>query len=294
MKHAFARAYAKINLALDVISRREDGYHDLEMVMQSVSLFDTVSVRVGSGSGIKMISNVRHIPNDDRNIAVKACKAFFADTGISRKVNIAIEKRIPSSAGLAGGSADGAAVLLLLDRLCGTNLTKERLSEIGLSVGADIPFCLTGGTASARGRGEILSPAGAMPDCTIVIAKPRRGMSTRVVFEKIDNEIIEKRPDTEALFAALREKDIRRISDNVYNVFEPVVASEIGEISDIKKVMLGCGALCSAMTGSGSAVFGIYDDKNKAESTRRWLAEKYDSVYTAKPVGHGVEFFGNI
>lgn len=290
MNYAFARAYAKLNLSLDVVSRRDDGYHDLEMVMQSVSLFDTVAVRAEDGDEINVVSNARHIPNDERNIAVKAARAFLSAVGIKRKINITIEKRIPSSAGLAGGSADGAAALMILDRLLETNLPEKELSGIGLSVGADIPFCLVGGTALARGRGEILTPLDAMPDCRIVIAKPRRGMSTGRVFEKVDNSEIFKRPNTGALLEAIGGYDLEGTAKNVYNVFEPIVAEEIPEIYDIKKTMLDGGAMCASMTGSGSAVFGIFRGAPEAAEAAKKLSGKYDAVFSTEPRKHGVIF----
>jgi len=285
MRYGFAKAYAKINLTLDVLSRRDDGYHDLEMVMQSISLCDSVSVRIGCGDGITTVSNVRHIPNDERNIAHKAAVAFVKATGKELGgVNIAIEKRIPSSAGMAGGSADGAAVLRLLSVLSGANLSLSELCEIGVGVGADIPFCLTGGTALAKGKGELLTELPLMPDCFFVIGKPRRGMSTKAVFESIDSEPIPKRPDTDAMLLAIENASIYDISRHVYNVFEPPVSGEVAEICDIEKILLENGALTAAMTGSGSAVFGIFDSSEKAQAAKNALSCRYADVFVATPV----------
>lgn len=285
MRYGFTKAYAKLNLTLDVLARREDGYHDLEMVMQSISLCDSVSVRTGCGGGITIISNVRHIPNDERNIAYKAASAFLAATGIDPDgVHIAMEKRIPSSAGMAGGSADGAAVLRLLSHLTGANLTDNELCEIGVTVGADIPFCLMGGTALARAKGEELKGLTPIPECFFVVGKPKRGMSTKAVFEKIDSEPILRRPDTAAMLSAIEGSSLSGIASAVYNVFELPVSSEVPEISDIKEKLLQNGALTAAMTGSGSAVFGIFDNAADAEKARNVLGRSYTDAFLAAPV----------
>ncbi len=285
MRYGFAKAYAKLNLTLDVLSRREDGYHELEMIMQSISLYDSVSVRIGCGGGITVVSNVRHIPNDERNIAYKAAVAFVNATGNDcGGIYIAIEKRVPSSAGMAGGSADGAAVLRLLSVLSGENLTDSRLCEIGLAVGADVPFCLMGGTSLAHGKGEKLSELSPIPKCYFVIGKPKRGMSTKAVFEKIDSEPISCRPDIKAITEAIEKSSLSDIARSVYNVFEVPVSLEVPEICDIKKTLLENGAMTAAMTGSGSAVFGMFDSETVAKSAASVLSEKYTDVFVASPV----------
>ncbi len=285
MRHGFIKAYAKLNLTLDVIGCRDDGYHELEMVMQSISLCDNVAVRIGAGEGFSVISNIPHIPNDERNIAVKAAKAFSEHFGRDLGgVAIAINKRIPSSAGMAGGSADGAAVLRLLNELNGKPFSEDELCNIGESVGADVPFCIMGGTRLARGKGEIMQELLPLSDCEIVVCKPRRGMSTKSVFESIDNCTIEKHPDTEAMLCAIARNDIYGVAKNVYNVFEPIVATEVPDVAFIKSEMLGTGALTSAMTGSGSAVFGIYDDKTAARNAVARLKGRYTDVFLTRPV----------
>ncbi len=289
MKYGFARGYAKLNLTLDVLSRRDDGYHDLEMIMQSVSLYDSVAVRIGTGEGITTISNARHIPNDDRNIVVKSAKAFCEATGIDcGGIHIAVEKKIPSSAGLAGGSADGAAVLRLLNELCDAKLSDEMLCDIGVKVGSDIPFCLMGGTRVARAKGEAMSEIAPMPDCHIVISKPWRGMSTKAVFTEIDSHPIPKHPDTDAMVSAIESGDIHGLCNNVYNVFEPVVSGEIADISTIKVMLRNYGALAAAMTGSGSAVFGIFDKKENAQIAKNELGGRFEETFLVRPVS-GVE-----
>ncbi len=288
MKYGIAKAYAKLNLTLDVLGVRDDGYHDLEMVMQSISLHDSVAVRIGCGGDIACISNVRHVPNDERNIAVKAARAFVDATGTDfGGIHIAMEKRIPSCAGMAGGSADGAAVLRLLNELCGSPVSDAELCRIGVSVGADVPFCLMGGTALARAKGEDMTELASLPDCFFVIAKPSRGMSTKAVFAEIDNHPIEKHPDTEAMIAAIENGDITSVAENLFNVFEPVVSADVRDIERIKNVLYENGALGAAMTGSGSAVFGIFKSIEETESVKRILSKRYADVFVARPVSSG-------
>ena len=285
MRYGFAKAYAKINLTLDILGILPDGYHDLEMVMQSISLCDSVAVRIGCGGDISVISNVGHIPNDERNIAVKAARAFnkayAKDCG---GIAIAMEKRVPSSAGMAGGSADGAAVLRLLNELNEKPFSEEELCEIGLTVGADVPFCLMGGTSLAKGKGELLTDLGNMPDCYIVIGKPWKGMSTKAVFAEIDSHPIHKHPDTERMIQAIKNGKLHSVADCVYNVFEPVVSGEVSDILTIKRTLRECGALCAAMTGSGSAVFGIFQSKKSAENAENVLKRRFVDTFITKPI----------
>jgi len=283
MKHCFEKAYAKINLTLDVISKRPDGYHDLKMIMQTVSLHDNIAVRIGTGDGIRSISNLGYLPDDDRNIAVKAARAFFEETGVRNDgVHIAIEKNIPVAAGLAGGSTDGAAVLRALDCLYETNLGKEKLCHIGLKVGADVPFCLCGGTMLAQGVGEVLTPLTPMPECSIVLCKPGYGMSTAKVFGSLKIDEIQRHPDTDSVISALNAGDISRIAGNMYNVLEEIVAKEKTDISRIEEEMLSCGALGAIMSGSGSTTFGVFDDEEKAKLAYNKLKAKYKETYIAK------------
>ncbi len=284
MRHGFEKAYAKLNLTLDVVAKRPDGYHDLEMIMQSVSLHDSVSVRIGCGEGISLVSNLGYIPTDERNIAVKAAVAFFEATGIKNDgVAIALEKRVPSCAGLAGGSSDGAAVLRLLNRLYETGLSRDELCEIGVRVGADVPFCIVGGTAIARGRGEILTDIGPLRDGYFLLCKPRRGMSTKNVFGKLNIGDIKRRPDTDSVRRAVVSGDIAGIAEGAYNVLEEIVERECAEIIDIRNFLEENGALKAMMTGSGSTVFGIFDSKARAEEVFSSLRGKYESVFLTTP-----------
>lgn len=286
MKHCFKKAYAKINLTLDVLGTRDDGYHELCMVMQQVSLCDTIAVRIGCPwDGIQVISNLGYLPCDERNIAFKAAKLFLEETGLSSSVggvNIAMEKRIPVSAGLAGGSSDGAAVLQALNELCKTNLSTDELCKIGLKIGADVPYCICGNTMLACGVGEKLSPLPRLPKCDIVLCKPGYGMSTPKVFSELDETEIERHPDTQAMINALNEGDLKKIASQMYNVLEPVVSSAKSDIEEIKKALIDAGALGSIMSGSGSTVFGIFDNAAYARSAYSYLRSRYKDTFLAK------------
>lgn len=283
MKHCFESAYAKINLTLDVIAKRPDGYHDLKMIMQTVSLRDNLAVRRGCGEGIKTITNLGYLPEDDRNIAVKAARAFFDATGIECDgVHIAIEKFIPVAAGLAGGSSDGAAVLRALNRLYETNLSLNELCEIGVKVGADVPFCICGGTMLAEGVGEILTPISPMPECTVVLCKPGYGMSTAKVFGTLNVAEIEKHPDTERVISAIKSKDVAAVAGNMYNVLEEIVAAERQDIKKIEEILINCGALGAIMSGSGSTTFGIFTDTDAAKNAYKKLSSIYKETYITK------------
>lgn len=286
MKHCFKKAYAKINLTLDVLGTRDDGYHELCMVMQQVSLCDTVAVRIGCPwEGIQVISNLGYLPCDDRNIAYKAAKLFLDETGLSSSVggiNIAMEKRIPVSAGLAGGSSDGAAVLSALNELCETNLSLDELCKIGVKIGADVPYCLCGNTMLACGVGEKLSPLPRLPECYIVLCKPGYGMSTPKVFSELDETEIPRHPDTEAMLNALSKGNLKNIASQMYNVLEPVVTASKSDISEIERTMIAAGALGSIMSGSGSTVFGIFDSPAFAKRAYSTLRKHYKDTFFAK------------
>lgn len=286
MQPTFERAPAKINLTLDVLARRADGYHDLQMVMQSVSLADMLSIRRGCGEGVEVRTNLGYLPCDTRNTAYLAAQAFFDATGVSCDgVRIMIEKRIPVAAGLAGGSTDAAAVLRALNRLYETGLTAKELERIGLSVGADVPYCIRGGTRLAEGVGEVLSDLPPMPACQIVLCKPAFGMSTARVFGALSCAEIEKRPDLSAMRAALAAGDVPKIGAGLCNVLEPVVAAERGEILQIKELLLEHGAHGACMSGSGSTVFGIFTNESEAQAAKQSLLRRWRDTHLAAPVG---------
>ena len=284
-----ANAYAKLNLSLDVVGRRDDGYHLLRTIMQSVSLCDIITVSSCDEEGIHVYTSNAMIADDKSNLAYKAAAAFFDAAQISdRSVSISIEKNIPIQAGLAGGSADAAGVLRALDKLYGTDFSDSKLCEIGEKLGADVPFCLMGGTMLAEGIGEQLTSLPSMPDCFIVIAKPADGVSTAAAYSAVDSLPDNcARPDVDAAINSIKNGDLTALSRLLGNIFE--IAVKLPSTQSISSIMLSDGALGSIMTGSGSAVFGIFDRKDTADLCAKKLRDTYSDVYVTTPVSHGVE-----
>lgn len=278
---AVARSYAKINLTLDVLSKRDDGYHDVEMIMQTVSLFDLVIVDKAP-SGIVISTNLRYLPNNEKNIAYKAAQVFFQKTGIRGGVRIMIHKNIPVAAGLAGGSGNCAAVLAAMNMLFNAKLSVDELCEMGAQLGADVPYCLCGGTQLAQGIGEKLTKLTPMPETTVLIVKPPINVSTGSVYEKIDSAPIENHPDTKGIIAAIEVGDINKISENLCNVMESVTKSMYPVIGGIKQKMLQNGALGALMSGSGPSVFGFFDDYSKAKLSHDSFAHQYKDVFLTR------------
>lgn len=277
------KAYAKVNISLDVTAKRPDGYHDMLMVMQTVTLCDDITLTLTPGVPSRAECNLRFVPTDSRNLAVSAANAFFAAAGLDGMgAHIKMHKRIPVGAGMAGGSSDAAAVLRALNRLCKTGFSSERLEELASGIGSDVAFCVSGGTQIASGRGEVLKPLPALPDCTFVICKPDFSVSTPELFKKLDSVKLRCHPDTGGIVSLLNEGRLPQIARRMYNVFEDVPDRRMNEVAAIKSTMLGCGALGAVMTGTGSAVFGIFDDAAAAESTAKVLGRDYRCVETAK------------
>lgn len=278
------KAYAKLNISLDVISRRTDGYHEMSMIMQTVSLCDDVEVSLRNDSIINISTNLYYLPCDDRNIAAKAAKAFFAKTdNIINGADIKLIKRIPVCAGMGGGSSDGAAVLRALNELTGKPMTREELENLGNSLGADVPFCVAGGTALAEGKGEILTELPPFPDCYFVIVKPKFSVSTPELFGKIDQCSVKYHPDTQGIVSAIESGNLRGVCQRLYNVFENVLPQKPDDIQKIKNGLLDYGALGTVMTGTGSAVFGIFDDMHTAKNAQYYFALQYIDVFLAEP-----------
>ena len=278
------KAHAKINLSLDVLRKRDDGYHDLEMVMTSLALCDDVTIGITEGTGITANSNVPFLPCDSKNIAVLAAQRFFDALDLPpKKVTIDMHKRIPVAAGLAGGSADAAAVLKGLNDAMGTGLTPEALAKIGETLGSDVTYCLTGGTMFAEGKGERLSPLPPLPPCHIVLSKPPFSIKTPELFAQIDPKKINHRPDTKALIHAISTGDLTEIAHRMYNVFEDVLGSRGEAVIAIKNTMLDYGAAGALMTGTGPCVFGLFAEKEQAER-----------AYTALNVQHPASFLTQI
>ena len=279
-------ARAKINLSLDVLGRLPGGYHEMKMVMQTVSLRDEVLLAPAEGGEIRLETNFGFLPSDGRNIARKAAEAFFAAAGIgARGLSIRLEKRIPVGAGLGGGSADAAAVLRGLNEMHGGILSRAKLLEIAAGLGSDVPFCLLGGTRLASGRGEVLEALPPLPDCGVVICKPGFSIRTPDLFARIDGRRSRIRPDTEGLVRALREGDLCGVARRMYNVFEDVLPQGSGEVGVIKQKLLSAGALGAVMSGTGSAVFGLFPDRAGAEAAAAALREDYRDCFAAVPVG---------
>ena len=272
MKTRTEPAYAKLNLTLDILGRRDDGYHEMQMIMQTVSLCDDVTVSVESGGGIRCRVEGAALPCDERNLAVKAAKAFCEAADYSGGIAIALKKRIPSEAGMAGGSADAAAVLRALRGLIAPTLTDGRLEQIGASVGSDVPFCIRGGTQLAEGRGEVLTVLKAAPTLFAAICKPDFPISTPSLFARADGITLTGRPDTAAMLAAIEGGSADALCANVRNVFEQALPdNRRNRVEQIKRALLLHGAACAAMTGSGSAVFGLFQDGESCRAACRAL-----------------------
>ena len=279
------KAYAKLNISLDVSRPRPDGYHDMKMIMQSVSLCDDITITLKDSTEISAECNLKYIPGNEKNLAVKAARLYFEAAGIRSGALIDIHKNIPVGAGMAGGSTDAAAVLRALERQFGKPLGKERLLELAAAAGSDVPFCLIGGTALAEGRGEILTPLAPMPDCWFAICKPVFSVSTPELFAALDKVRLRMHPDTDGIINALNEGNLRQICMRMYNVFESVPDRRMKDIAEIKSRMIDAGALGTAMTGTGSAVFGVFTEKEKAEALCPALQNEYGFCRTAQPTG---------
>ena len=254
-------AYAKLNLTLDILGKRDDGYHEMKMVMQTISLHDDVTVTL-TDKGITCRIAGAELPCDERNLAVKAANAFCEAMDYRGGIDIALTKRIPSEAGMAGGSADAAAVLRALRDLVSPALTDERLEQISARIGSDVPFCICGGTQLAEGRGEKLTVLNPAPECFVAVCKPDFPISTPALFARVDGVTITDRPDTDAMLAAIERGDADTLCANVRNVFEQALPdAQRQRIEEIKRALVENGAACAAMTGSGSAVFGLFSDE---------------------------------
>lgn len=278
-------AFAKINLTLDVLDKRPDGYHNLKSIMQTISIRDDVQIDLETGEPWKLECDMEGIPCDERNLAWKAAKVFFDATGKDPGgLTIHIKKRIPTEAGLGGGSADAGAVLRALNRHYGNPFSILALAELGSLVGSDVPFCTLCGTAVVEGKGERLRKLPDMPDCCIVVCKPEFSSSTPELYRKIDEMTIGKRPDHSAMESALLAGDLGKVAENVWNVFDPVVTQDHLELNYIKSIFNSYGSVAQQMTGSGSAVFGIVENFEYAAVICGMLKDNYPQVYIAKPV----------
>ena len=285
MTTIFEPAYAKVNLTLDVLGKRPDGYHDLKSVMQTISMRDDIELQIGTGKPWSLSCDKEGIPCDERNLAWLAAKVYCEAMGKDPDgIHIHITKRIPSEAGLGGGSADAAAVLRALNRHYGDPLSILALAELGAQVGSDVPFCVVGGTVMCEGRGERLRKLPDMPDCVFVVVKPEFSSSTPELYRKIDERSIAKRPDNQAMESALLAGDLSKVAQNLCNVFDPVVTEDHLELNYLKSLFYNYGAIGYQMTGSGSAVFGIVSEFEIAAVICDMVRGNYPQVFIAKPV----------
>ncbi len=264
MDSILLKARGKINLTLDVVGKRENGYHDLRMIMQTINLFDTLYIRKTKVPGIRLRANYSWLPTDEKNIVYRAVQVFFDQLGQDVGVSIELTKRIPVAAGLAGGSTDAAAALIGLNRLFNTKYDMQKLMEMGFKLGADVPFCILRGTVLAEGIGEELTPLPSMPYTHVVLVKPPISVSTAIVYKNLDINTISQRPDTEAVIQAIKDKDVHTIARNMVNVLEGVTIPMYPIIEDFKQDLMRHGAIGAMMSGSGSTVFGLFESKEKA------------------------------
>ena len=265
MDNISLKALAKINLGLDVVRRRDDGYHEVRMIMQTINLFDRLEIKKIKESAIKIHTNLFFLPVNENNLVYKAAKLLIDEFGIQEGVSVGLTKKIPVAAGMAGGSTDAAAMLFGMNRLFGLGLSKKQLMERGVKIGADVPYCIMRGTALAEGIGDKLSPLPAMVKCPVLIAKPQISVSTKFVYQnlKLDDKTVH--PDIDRLIEDIRNKDLKAVSDHMGNVLESVTIPNYPVISQIKEQMMDSGAVGSMMSGSGPTVFGLFDDSRTAQ-----------------------------
>lgn len=271
------KAYGKINIGLDVIRKREDGYHDLDMIMQTVGVYDDVIISREDGTQtyeIEVSTDADILPNDKGNLAFMAAKVLMEDYDIKSKVKIHINKRIPIAGGMAGGSADCAAVLRGVNQLFQLGLTDEQLQEYGVKLGADVPYCIVGGTKRAQGIGEILTDLPTPPKCYVIIAKPDAFVSTKFVYSHIRPAQIENHPDIDGIIESIKAGDLYGMCEKIANVMEDVTIPEYPIIQKVKDILKSNGAVNALMSGSGPTVFGIYDDEEKAKQSMDALSGK--------------------
>jgi len=280
------QARAKLNLTLDVLGKRPDGYHDLKMVMQSITLADTLALSRRDDGELLVTSNLPFLPTGEKNLAAKAALSFYK--ALERDVpglDIGLTKRIPVCAGMAGGSTDAAAVLRALNELEGSPFTQKELARVGEAVGSDVPYCVLGCTALAEGRGEILTPLTPLPVCWVVVCKPDFAISTPELFARIDSVKVRCRPDTDGLIAALEVGDLAGVARRMYNVFEDVLPErQAARVADIKNVLIQQGALGANMSGTGPTAFGLFDDEAAARAAAALLSEQYQETFLAQTV----------
>lgn len=289
MKEIRLKALAKINLGLDVVRKREDGYHEVRMIMQTIKLYDQIEIHRTDRPGIRVKTNLQYLPVNENNLVYKAARLLMEEFEIPQGVSIQLRKVIPVAAGMAGGSSDAAAVLVGINRMFGLGLTKQELMERGVRIGADVPYCVMRGTALAEGIGEKLTQLAPMPKCYVLIAKPGIHVSTKFVYTNLKANELEYHPDIDGQIAALRDGDLRRMASLMGNVLETVTIPAYPVIGEIKEQMMAQGAAGAMMSGSGPTVFGLFEDKERAraacEKLRRGTLAK--QVYLTRIFNNG-------
>lgn len=267
-------AYAKINLGLDVIRRREDGYHEVKMVMQTVDLCDTLTFERREDEELRIYTDNKKLPCDEHNLIYKGAMVLFEETGRRMGADIILTKRIPIAAGMAGGSTDAAAAMLALNEMMGQPLTKEKLMKISVKAGADVPYCIMGGTALSEGIGEILTPLTPPPKAHLLVAKPDIDVSTAFVYQNLKLQDLKKHPDIDGMVEALKRRDLKGITDRMENVLETVTIPAHPVIGEIKEICRAKGAMNALMSGSGPTVFAVFDQKDDAERAGEKIRER--------------------
>jgi 4-diphosphocytidyl-2-C-methyl-D-erythritol kinase len=278
------QAYAKINLSLDVVGRLENGYHLVRMIMQTVGICDELSFERTDGE-IRITANDGDLPLGEDNLIYRAA-ALMRDRFHTGGVSVHLEKRIPVAAGMAGGSTDAACTLKAMNQLYDLRLSEEELRELGVKLGADVPYCIMGGTALSEGIGEVLTPIAPMPDCFLLVAKPEINVSTKYVYEQLDSHEIPVHPDVDGMRRAIEDKNVRKMAKLLGNVLQTVTIERYPIVEELKQVMLEQGALGSLMSGSGPSTFGIFDDEEKAKAAKARILELglAKQVFVTKPV----------
>lgn len=267
------RALAKINLGLDVLRRREDGYHELRMVMQTINMYDQLEMEISEKPGIHITTNLPYVPVNENNLVYKAAKLLIDEFEVEQGVTVDLQKFIPVAAGMAGGSSDAAAAMVGVNRLFHLGLSMGDLMKRGVKIGADVPYCLMRGTALAEGIGEKLRPLSPCPDCYVLIGKPGISVSTKFVYENLHANELKQHPDIDGMLEAIQWHNLNRIADKMGNVLETVTIPSYPVIEEIKNLMKDYGALNAMMSGSGPTVFGLFDDKRMAEQACQALKE---------------------
>ena len=277
------KAYAKVNITLDVVGKREDGYHLLKMIMQNIDIYDVITIEKIE-SGIEITCNKPYVPTDERNLAYKAAKLFKDTFNITSGVSINIKKNIPVAAGLAGGSTDCAAVLKIMNKLFQVNADNEKLMELGVKLGADVPYCIDGGTALCEGIGEVLTPLKPFKNHIIVLVKPPFGVSTKEVYKNFDLGRVKNHPETDKVITYMNEDNLYEVAKNMKNLLENVTLKKHKVISSIKSEMESLGAIKAMMSGSGPTVFAFFDDMMKAQRCYDEMKKKYNDTFITRTV----------